>query len=166
MNVIRKWFSTYNVGDVLKWTWELPQNIIGALFMVYIDMTDKSYFKFNSCNEMRNTQVFCDIKGGVTLGRYIFLNKRYYTNNSVITHEIGHIWQSIYLGPLYLIVVGLPSVFHAWLNNYIRCCYFHDKENNLFYCYYHFYTERWANNIMIRKGYYNYIMKEKQRRLA
>lgn len=76
------------------------------------------------------------MSGGVTLGKWVFLDARYYGNSygsSVMKHEYGHTVQSKMLGWLYLIVIGLPSIVHAA---------FHKKGD-----YYHFYTEKWANRL-------------------
>ena len=48
---------------------------------------------------------------------------------------MNHVKQSKILGPLYLLVIGIPSILHAWLNDYIHCCANHNEG------YYHFYTE-------------------------
>lgn len=73
--------------------------------------------------------------GAVTLGKYVFISHTYRDRGTIIKHECGHVKQSKMLGPLYLIVIGVPSILHAWLNDYIGCCKKH-KDG-----YYHFYTE-------------------------
>ena len=85
--------------------------------------------------------------GGVTLGRCIFLCKELAagveTNmDGVITkpttammHEYGHFMQSCVLGPLYLLLIGIPSIIHAaWWTQFGR-------STN----YYSFFTEAWAD---------------------
>ena len=69
--------------------------------------------------------------GGISLGEYIFLN-----NNRVasIKHEYGHSIQSKYLGPLYLLVIGIPSLLWAMFG---KC------ED----AYFRFYTERWDDKL-------------------
>lgn len=53
-------------------------------------------------------------------------------------HEYGHSRQSLYLGPLYLIVVGLPSIIWAgFVYNLVR------KEIS----YYDVYPENWADKL-------------------
>ena len=78
--------------------------------------------------------------GAVTLGQYVFISQTYQDQSAVIRHECGHVKQSLILGPLYLIVIGIPSILHAWLNDYIGC----DEEEG----YSHFYTEKWADKLM------------------
>jgi hypothetical protein len=56
----------------------------------------------------------------------------------VLDHEMGHWYQSILLGPLYFLIIGLPSVLHAlWFQRRYRGSNRHD--------YYRFYTEAWAD---------------------
>lgn len=66
------------------------------------------------------------------MGQYIILHS---TKEKSIKHEYGHCIQSRILGPLYLIVIGLPSIMHAWL---CRC-----KNHS----YYDFYPEKWADKL-------------------
>jgi hypothetical protein len=57
-----------------------------------------------------------------------------------IKHEYGHAIQSRILGPLYLIIIGIPSIIWAALYGSIIPRY----KNN----YYRFYTEKWADKLM------------------
>ena len=50
--------------------------------------------------------------GGVSLGRYLFFGSPSPSAN-LVAHERGHMIQSRRLGPLYLLVVGVPSVLRA-----------------------------------------------------
>lgn len=117
------------IVGLLLWLWQLPQNIVGLVFLLFI--CEKTLLK-----KMGSVKVYISPKmsGGISLGNYIFLNSRYKTNEQTINHERGHCKQSQMLGWFYLIVIGLPSVIHAGI------C----KNNN----YYHFYTERWADKLM------------------
>ena len=128
---------------IVDWVWQLPQNLCGIVW--------KSISKGNRIEKIENTdsrsigaEVYLQRnRGGVTLGKYIFINQDYTDKYMVIKHECGHVKQSLILGPLYLIVIGIPSIIHAWLNNFIRCCYKDGKWN-----YHHFYTEKWADKLM------------------
>ena len=57
----------------------------------------------------------------------------------MIMHEYGHTLQSKMLGPLYLIVIGLPSLIWAWLYGPVIPW----SKNG----YYVFYTEKWAEKL-------------------
>ena len=80
----------------------------------------------------------CVMRGAVTLGCYVFvgLNSEY---RKIVKHELGHTIQSKILGPLYLIVIGIPSITYCGLRRIFPSL---RKKN-----YYNFYTEKWANNL-------------------
>jgi hypothetical protein len=54
-------------------------------------------------------------------------------------HEYGHTIQSLILGPLYLFVIGIPSII--WCNS--KKCVKLRKEKGV--SYFDFYPEKWAN---------------------
>lgn len=116
---------------LLLYIWQLPQNIIGLIMIIFIK------------GEVRH--VFNDIiyyyydpfPGGISLGNYLILGNKH---DQTIRHEFGHAKQSRMLGPLYLIVIGLPSLIWAWLYGWII-----PKTKN---GYYKFYTEKWADKLM------------------
>lgn len=117
---------------ILRFIWGLPQNIIGSI--LYIILSRK--------NETRvyNNSYVCEFPnkyGSVSLGMFIFVNN--ITDIKTIKHEYGHTRQSNYLGWLYLIIIGLPSIIWA------GCFERHRKKHNI--SYYAFYTERWANKL-------------------
>lgn len=117
--------------NVLLYIWQLPQNIVGLLFYLCLlpveYITESEYCKVYKSNRM---------SGGITLGRYVFLSRLSAYNTKTIRHEsIGHGKQSVWLGPLYLIVIGIPSLVWAGI--------FRFTNKN----YYWFYTERWADKL-------------------
>ena len=126
---MRKFFRNY--------VWQLPQNLIGMLYKDCISDNIITRVNYDAtdyeCYLTRNG-------GGITLGRYIFVNQNYTDLSNVILHEIGHTKQSRILGPLYLIIIGIPSISWAGLRKLIPAL----KKIN----YYSFYTERTANKLM------------------
>ena len=54
-------------------------------------------------------------------------------------HEYGHSIQSLILGPLYLIIIGIPSTLWGFLPSLSA------KRKKHHISYFIFYTERWAN---------------------
>ena len=130
--------------ETLLYLWQLPQNICGYLYTKYLKIFKTSYpvssKRAKKFGVEVNTQPY---GGGVSLGKYIIINEDYLLNkvnmNTVIKHECGHCIQSKILGPLYLLVIGLPSIIWATMHTYIP--YF-NKFN-----YYSFYTEKWANKL-------------------
>ena len=69
-------------------------------------------------------------------------NKHYFYHGAIITerkvHEYGHTIQSLIFGPLYLIVMGIPSALWGFLP------YFQNKRNNGV-SYFSFFKEKFAN---------------------
>ena len=78
----------------------------------------------------------CVMRGAVTLGCYVFvgLNSEY---RKTVKHELGHTIQSKILGPLYLIVIGIPSITYCGLRRIFPSL---RKKN-----YYDFFSEKSAN---------------------
>lgn len=57
----------------------------------------------------------------------------------LLVHEYGHTIQSLILGPLYLIVMGIPSTLWGFLPS------LNNKRKNQGISYFSFFTEKWAN---------------------
>ena len=121
----------------INYIWQLPQNLLGMLYKDCI--TDDIITRVN-CDATDYECYLTRNGGGVTLGRYIFVNQNYTDLSNVILHEIGHTKQSRILGPLYLIIIGIPSISWAGLRRLIPAL----KKIN----YYLLYTESWANKLM------------------
>jgi hypothetical protein len=121
---------------LLKYIWQLPQNIIGlAISLRY----RRKGYKTLVYNDRLIT--YWDSHAGLSLGKYIFVNEL--ASKFTIKHEYGHTKQSLMLGWLYLLVIGLPS--YIWCN----CFENYRRKHNV--SYYDFYTERWANELADKK---------------
>lgn len=120
---------------VLLTIWQLPQVLVGLFLLTLYKKSSKVIYK-----DDYETIYSCNIAGGMSLGTIILINK-YMCTKDTIAHERGHAKQSRILGPLYLIIIGIPSLIHAWVNNIIGCC------DNQPAGYYHFYTEKWADKL-------------------
>jgi hypothetical protein len=59
----------------------------------------------------------------------------------ITVHEYGHTIQSLILGPLYLFVIGAPSLLWAGIPAFSR------MRRRRQMSYYRFYPERWANHL-------------------
>ena len=119
------------VIDILLYLWQLPQNLLGLLLVSILKPEDS--YQFNQARLYYSTRM----RGGISLGRYIIVRSvmRDYTGR-MEWHEYGHSRQSLFLGPLYLFVVGLPSLlWAAWWNA---------GRNR---SYYSFFTEKWADKL-------------------
>lgn len=59
--------------------------------------------------------------------------------NRLLVHEYGHTIQSLIMGPLYLIIIGISSTMWGFLGAKKR------KDEQIPYC--SFFTEGWANSL-------------------
>ena len=85
------------MNKMLLYIWQLPQNLLGLLVI-----------RFTGSIKVKDYYVALNRKRwGVSLGKYIIFG--YYPNYVSIRHEQGHQKQSLYLGWLYLIIIGIPS---------------------------------------------------------
>lgn len=131
---VLNWFFT-NLVNSLLYVWQLPQNLVGLIYKIILKGEKKILDQRNSSFYIAPT-----MNGGVSFGKYIFLSNDSGQIESVYDHEFGHCIQSRILGPLYLLVVGIPSGIH---------CLLHDGSSN----YYDFWTEKWANKLGGIEGY-------------
>ncbi|MCL2023290.1 MAG: hypothetical protein FWG82_02850 [Oscillospiraceae bacterium] len=122
-----------------QFTWGLPQNLAGLIAFL---------IKRKSCEHKRFgeaivTYVSAKGFGGVSLGMFIFVNPSINDQwlHDTEIHEYGHTIQSAILGPLYLIVVGVPSV--TWCNFKPLVNWWQKNDKS----YYWLYCEGWANTL-------------------
>ena len=90
------------IGNIILYIWQLPQNLLGLLikYIVRAELLYSSLYVWK-------------LRSGLSLGNYIFVNE--HCADSTILHELGHRKQSRILGPLYLLVIGIPSFLWASL---------------------------------------------------
>lgn len=122
---------------LVQWTWGLPVNLAGGIaFLICTKIKKRRWQRFGYARI-----VYLPWNaGGLSLGLFIFMkdqpqNKKWTYNTRI--HEYGHTWQCLLLGPLYYLVVALPSAI--WCN----CFEGYRKKNNV--SYYKLYCEKWAN---------------------
>lgn len=137
---MKKFLNT--LKTVGLYIWQLPQNLIGLLLIWYYKPNRKHII--DNDVEIYFTNNF---PGGISLGKYSIVQTYHYRKDinellkrDTVRHEaIGHAKQSKMLGPLYLIVIGLPSLIWAGMYGTI----IKPTKNG----YYKFYTERWADKL-------------------
>ena len=124
------------IRNLILFIWQLPQHIVALIYFGYLVMMCKDLGVDSRYKQA--TVIPCIMRGAVTLGNYVFvgLNSEY---RKTVKHELGHTIQSKILGPLYLIVIGIPSITYCGLRRLFPSL---RKKN-----YYNFYTEKWANNL-------------------
>lgn len=124
------------IKNIVEYVWQLPQNLCGIIWRGVKKNDIIARVGSTDASEVDAQIYLMKFGGGLSLGKYIFISQTYKDQSLIIKHECGHVRQSKILGPLYLLVIGIPSILHAYLNRYIGCCW---KEGK--YSYYHFYTE-------------------------
>jgi hypothetical protein len=117
---------------ILCYIWQLPQNLL-ALLIIKITRADK-------LEDHKGISVYKPKKKfgmyAVSLGDYILVTEKPY--KKILNHEYGHCIQSIYLGWLYLIVIGIPSATMNFLS---------DKNIIDSKRYYQRWPENWADKL-------------------
>ena len=118
---------------VLLQVWQLPQNLLGFLVGIFL----KGKRRLPGVPGIPPSIRFVGARnmwGGISLGNFVYLRPPVY--EKMVRHEYGHCIQSRLLGPLYLLVIGLPSLLWAlWWHPGRRVPYSW------------FYTERWADRL-------------------
>jgi hypothetical protein len=125
--------------EILLVLWELPQNIL--FIIIYIINEDRMEKKITIKDfPIRGRNVYIHYTtaniSGIALGNNIIMNKKFKKDVFIKKHECGHTIQSLRLGALYLLVIGIPS----FIMSQKGVC--KTKEQ-----YYDFYTEKWANKL-------------------
>lgn len=124
------------IKDSIKWIWQLPQNMLAICIE---DVLYQAAYRKDIKVDGNTILVHNVLPAGMSLGDYIFLNPD--VSEETIKHECGHSKQSDILGPLYLLVIGIPSLLHNIVH---RVC----GKIGIKWDYYKFYTESWANKLV------------------
>ena len=122
------------IRNLILFIWQLPQHIVALIYFGYLVMMCKDLGVDSRYKQA--IVIPCIMRGAITLGNYVFvgLNSEY---RKTVKHELGHTIQSKILGPLYLIVIGIPSITYCGLRRLFPSL---RKKN-----YYDFFSEKSAN---------------------
>ena len=134
--------------ETLFWIWQLPQNLLG-LFMLLWYRHEKEYHRLNG----RTFYYTTEMPSGISLGNYIIMNREDMEDG--MKHEYGHSIDSRRWGPIYLLVIGLPSLMG---NIYDRIFHRHWKYSKSYRWYYNQPWEKSAdkNGGVDREAYIRY----------
>ena len=119
---------------ILQCTWGILQTFLGAFLLLWCVVV---------CREkpfLYGDTIACVLpnkSGSLSLGLFFFLHPKAKDNEFIKCHEWGHTRQSLILGPLYLLIIALPSAI--WCN-----CFRHYRQKNDV-SYFVLFTEKWAN---------------------
>lgn len=122
--------------EIVWWTWCLPQTLLGFILNLIFKGEEKSVVDRMKHYTYYNTTLK---PGSISLGKYVLLCESHHDDIDTISHEHGHQIQSLILGPLYLLVISLPSL--------IWCGCFEKYREKHYKSYYDFYTESWAEKL-------------------
>ncbi len=129
---------------LLQSTWGILQTLLGGLlFLLHLSSPHRFYHGA--------VVTEWNAKSSISLGLFIFVTREPYfyeklkdqytkedLSERLLVHEYGHTIQSLILGPLYVIVMGVPSTLWGFLPYYAN----QRKQGR---SYFSFFTERWAN---------------------
>lgn len=129
----------------IQCTWGVVQSTLGLICFI-LHFSDRHYRYHGAVVTEWNA------KSSVSLGMFVFVTKEPYfyeklkqeytmdeLSQRLLVHEYGHTIQSLVLGPLYLIIIGIPSTLWGFL----PC--FNMKRRSKSISYFSFFTEKWAN---------------------
>lgn len=107
---------------LLQCSWGILQTLVG--FCIFLKYRKYPHSQFHG-----SVRTAWPRHGGVSLGLFIFVDQADVNrpHQKLSAHEFGHTIQSLILGPLYLILIGLPSFI--WFNYYKK----YGREKGLSY---------------------------------
>ena len=136
---------------ILTEIWQFPQHIIAYVIILINCKSIKLMVSKDGISHYLVDHLF---DSAISLGNYIFLDSDGNFSYKTIKHEFGHQKQSLMLGPLYLIVIGLPSIIGNIIDR-IKHKYFRRYYDPDFY--YKQPWEAWADKLggVVRKSINN-----------
>ncbi len=122
--------------------WEAPQNLLGASLYLAERLTGLA-----EASKREHGRLFVKSRvSAVSLGYFVFWTEgttRYFVHDeSTRLHEYGHTFQSRWLGPLYLPLVGVPSVMRV-----LYALVYREATGRRWGGYFDGYPERWADEL-------------------
>lgn len=130
---------------LIQCTWGLPQTLLGlALRMLH---RHDEHFLYHGALVTR-----WQGKASMSVGPFVFVTADPYFADKLagqysreelagrlLVHEYGHTIQSLVLGPMYLVIIGVGSTIWGWLPSLAK------KRHEQQISYFAFFTESWAN---------------------
>ncbi len=130
------------LGTGLSLLWEAPQTALG-LAMLGVEAVRKRIRKI----EVENGRMVVESRGtGISLGHIVFWSREssrwHELDDRNRAHELGHTKQSRLFGPLYLPLIGVPSISRA-----IYALAYREVTGREWTRYYAGYPEKWADRL-------------------
>ena len=132
------------IYTIIQCTWGVLQTLFGFIVFLF-NIKYKHYFYHGAIvTEWKS-------KSSVSLGMFVFVTREPYfyeklqneytkeeLSSRLLVHEYGHTIQSLIFGPLYLLVMGIPSTLWGFLP-----VFYNKRKKGV--SYFSFFTERFAN---------------------
>lgn len=103
---------------ILNYTWGLLTSLIGLLISLVLIIIGYKPVKYHGCWYFKIGKNY----GGFSIGTTCVVCDTY---SELLCHEYGHTYQNAILGPLWIFLVGIPSVIRYWIRSY-------KKDNSLY----------------------------------
>lgn len=110
--------------SIILFIWQLPQSILGLIVLAVNKYIYKSEIKKGEAYFVSYYTVKYLCNSGISLGNYIIIDRDGFLTKNTVLHENGHRKQSLLLGWLYLIVIGLPSLIGNILYRKFKFSYY------------------------------------------
>jgi hypothetical protein len=92
---------------LIQWTWGIPMSLLGLIMFIVL--------KVCGCRSYWYRNAVCMVVpwnfGGLELGMFFIRGK---WNERVCAHEYGHSIQNLWWGPLFPIIIAIPSATRYW----------------------------------------------------
>lgn len=92
---------------LLQFTWGILQNLAGLVMFLACKMLGCKSKKYKNAVATKWNNKY----GSVSLGMFLFVTDD--EDETLLAHEYGHSLQSLFLGPLFFFVIGIPSICWA-----------------------------------------------------
>lgn len=127
-------YSRFSVAVCFLFLWQILQVLVALIILAILHNKPVKYK--NEHSGMTVWRVHHSFGSCWSMGPFIFVPDK--QPEKILRHESGHSIQSVYLGPLYLLFVGLPSA----------CLLGYQVSNKKDYQWYHsHYPENWADKL-------------------
>lgn len=113
--------------------WQIFQNTLGLILVIITKATVKGRIIDGKIIDYYVARRLNHTWSGVSLGNFIVFSVDAFANETSIRHEHGHQIQSEYLGPFYLIVVGLPSFLRNIWDRFAHIKWTNKQRVNWYY---------------------------------
>ena len=134
----------YLIIFLLNATWGIIQTSLGLLLFIYFINRPHYLYKGSIVTTSARPRTF-HFEGGISTELFIFvthdIKKEQINDSNSIKHEYGHCLQSTLLGPLYLIIIGIPSLI--WMIFFRNWRMQHNKKY-MSWVYTEFWADRWG----------------------